>query len=279
MSQLTSDRRLSGSFENACRTAYFSWRRKISKSCLVPCLSPYRAETAQVIRVPLSAVDGLSLETVRGIVQEHLTGGVFKSIKDFYDRLDLKRGALEYLMKAGAFDRLESNRREAFFALQTLTNARPAGRRGLLGSDADAPFFPELTPDQLLTLDLQTKGASESGRHPMDAHRARLRNLGTVPLAELCHGQSAWTARLIVARQRLGSAKGHAFLVLEDRHHRLQLIITPNLWEEHLHLLRDASALIMCGKVRVNDRSMTLRAERLAGLSMVVRTEGYAYGN
>ena len=124
-----------------------------------------------------------------------------------------------------------------------------------------------------------TKGVSESGRHPMDAHRARLRDLGAVPLGALKHGQYAWTAGLIVARQRLGTARGFAFFVLEDRHHRLQLIISPKLWEENLHLLRDASALIVYGEVRVNGRSVMLRAERLAGLGMAVRTEGYAYGS
>ena len=239
----------------------------------------YRAETARVVRVPLSAVDGLSLETVRGIVQERLVTGPFKSTEDFYDRCALKRDALESLVKAGAFDALEKSRREAYFALQMLSNARPPGRRGLLSPGTDAPYFPELTPDELLMLDLQTKGISERGTHPMDAHRARLRDLGAVPLASLRHGQYAWTAGLIVARQKPGTAKGFAFFVLEDRHNRLQLIISPDLWEAHRHLLRDASALIVYGEVRVNGRSVTLRAERLAGLGMAVRTEGYAYGS
>ena len=239
----------------------------------------YRAETAQVVRVPLSVVDGLSLETVRGVVQERLVGGSFKNMEDFYDRCALKRDALESLVRAGAVDALSKNRRDAYFALQTLTNARPAGQRGLLSPVTDAPEFPELTPDELLTLDLQTKGVSEGGRHPMDAHRARLRDLGAVPLGALKHRQYAWTAGLIVARQKPGTAKGHAFFMLEDRMARVQLVISPKLWEEHLHLLRDASALIAYGEVRVNQRAVILRAERLAALGAAVRVEGYAYGS
>ncbi len=256
-----------------------NWGVTLAPLCVNRSGVSYRAETARVVRVPLSAVDGLSLETVRGVVQERLVGGSFNSTEDFYDRCALKHDALESLVKAGAFDALSNSRRDAYFALQTLTNARPAGRRGLLSPDTDAPHFPELTPDELLTLDLQTRGVSEGGRHPMDAHRARLRDLGAVPLTKLRHRQYAWTAGLIVARQRPGTAKGFAFFMLEDRHSRVQLVISPKLWEENLHLLRDASALIAYGEVRVNQRAVVLRAERLAALGVAVRVEGYAYGN
>ncbi|MDK2011996.1 MULTISPECIES: helix-hairpin-helix domain-containing protein [unclassified Deinococcus] len=47
----------------------------------------YRAETAQVVRVPLSAVDGVSLDTARSVVQERLTGGRFTGVENLYDRM------------------------------------------------------------------------------------------------------------------------------------------------------------------------------------------------
>lgn len=66
--------------------------------------------------------------------------------------------------------------------LHTVANARKPGMRGLLTPQTESPELSALTPNELLFLDLRTKGLSESGRHPLDAHRARLRDLGCVPL-------------------------------------------------------------------------------------------------
>ncbi len=89
---------------------------------------------------------------------------------------------------------------------------------------------PSFRQTNLLFLDLETKGISESGRHPLDAHRARLRDLGCVPLSGLRHGREAWTAGLVVTKQRPPTAKGFAFFVLEDASTRVQAIISPDLW-------------------------------------------------
>ena len=177
---------------------------------------------------------------------------------------------------AGAFDSLGLDRRSALFELETLRQARPVGRAGLLGPETQAPSFPPLSPDELLHLDLATTGLSPSGRHPLDAHRSRLRDLGCVALGSLRHGQSVWTAGLVVARQRPPTAAGFAFYVLEDGSHRVQAIISPDLWEAHRQLLRDASVLIVQGVAAVNGQSVTLRVERLCGLPAAIGLVGLA---
>ncbi|GGR17981.1 error-prone DNA polymerase [Deinococcus ruber] len=230
----------------------------------------FRAERERSVRVPLK-VDGLGEEAVRRIVQERLVRGRFQSVEDLYDRVAIQRGALETLVQAGAFDGLGVQRRGAFYTLTVLANARPPGQRALLTPTGESPFLPELSEDELLSLDLCTKGYSEAGRHPLDAHRARLRDLGCIPLSQLRHGQQLWTAGLVIAWQRPPTAKGFAFFVLEDRHTRVQLIISPDLWEAHRQLLRDASALIAFGEARTNGRAVTLKALRLAGLPIGTR--------
>ncbi|MPY68283.1 DNA polymerase III subunit alpha [Deinococcus sp. SDU3-2] len=228
----------------------------------------YRAETGKAVRVPLSAVKGVSVEATRSIVQERLSGGKFLSVEDFYDRVEVKRDALEALVRAGAFDRVDrlKNRREALYVLQTVAHARRAGTRALLGLQPGAPDLPDLPLDELAALDLQTKGVSETGRHPLDAHRARLRDVGCVPVGALRHGQEAWTAGLIAARQRPPTARGFAFYVLEDSSGRVQAVISPELWEAHRVLLRDARALIVQGEVTARGRAITLRVMRLSEL-------------
>jgi len=51
----------------------------------------------------------------------------------------------------------------------------------------------------------------------------------------------------VVARQKPPTAKGYAFLVLEDGPHRLQAVIPPEVWERHYALLRDGEALLLEG--------------------------------
>ncbi|MBB5234271.1 DNA polymerase III subunit alpha [Deinococcus budaensis] len=246
------------------------WGVDLLPACINRSGISYRAETAQVVRVPLTAVEGLSLDAARGIVQERLTGGKFLSVEDFYDRAEVKRDVLEALVKAGAFDRTDrlKNRREALYVLHTVAHARPPGTRGLLTPATAAPELPDLSPDEIMALDLQTKGISVTGRHPLDAHQARLRDVGCVPLATLRHGQEAWTAGLIVARQRPPTAKGFAFFVLEDGSGRVQAIISPDLWEAHRVLLRDARALIVQGEVTARGRAVTLKVRRLSELPL-----------
>ncbi|MFC4427256.1 DNA polymerase III subunit alpha [Deinococcus navajonensis] len=228
----------------------------------------YRAESRRSIRVPLTAVEGLSEAKVRELVQERLMGGKFRSLEDAYDRLDLPKDRLEALALAGAFEPLEPSRRRALFQLVALGQARPPGRRALLAPALQPPELPGMSGAQELTLDLLTKGLSESGRHPLDAHRARLRDLGCLPLGGLNHGQAVWAAGLIVARQRPPTARGFAFYVLEDSTGRVQAIISPDLWEAHRVLLRDARALIVQGEVTRTGQAVTVRVQRLSELPL-----------
>ncbi|WP_264778517.1 helix-hairpin-helix domain-containing protein [Deinococcus aetherius] len=246
------------------------WGVKLAPMCINRSGISYRAESAQVVRAPLTAVDGLSPDAARGIVQERLTGGKFVGVEDFYDRVDLSRDTLETLVKAGAFDVQgpRPNRLQVFYALQTVAHARKPGTRALLGPQVQAPDLPDLCADETLWLDLETKGVSESGRHPLDAHRTRLRDVGCKPPEALRHGEQAWTAGLIVARQKPPTAGGFAFYVLEDGASRAQAVISPDLWEAHRVLLRDAQALIVCGEATVRGRAVTLRVLRLSELPL-----------
>ena len=230
----------------------------------------YRGETAQVVRVPLTAVEGVSEDAARLIVQDRLVNGKFASVEDFYDRVELKKDALEALVKAGAFDSVDRqrNRREAYYVLHTVANARKPGTRSLLTPATAAPELAELSEVETLGLDLNFIGVSATGLHPLDPHRGRLRELGSQALAGLKHGASSWAAGVIVAKQRPPTAKGFAFYVLEDATGRVQAIISPDLWEAHRVLLRDARALIVQGQVTRQQRAVTVRVDRLAELPL-----------
>jgi len=228
----------------------------------------YRAESLTQVRIPLTAVDGISEETARQIVLERHLGGTFGSVEQAYDRLTLTHSQHESLAKAGGYG---EDRRGALFTLTTLANARPGGRQGLLAPVAAVPELDVLSPDELLHLDLGLTGVTASSRDLLDGHRAHLRDLGCVGLSTLRHGSSAWIAGSIVSRQKPPTARGFAFFILQDGSERVQVIISPDLWEAHRQLLRDAGALVVYGPVTVQGRAVTLKVERLLDLPLVGR--------
>ena len=55
--------------------------------------------------------------------------------------------------------------------------------------------------------------------------------------------------------------------MLQDGPERVQIIISPDLWELHRQLLRDAAALLVYGLVTRQGRAVTLKVERLRELT------------
>ena len=69
------------------------------------------------IRFALACVKGVGEANMNAIVEERNKNGVFKSISDFIHRVDIKqinRKQMEQLIKAGAFDTLETNRAKLY---------------------------------------------------------------------------------------------------------------------------------------------------------------------
>lgn len=256
------------------------WGVRLEPVCINRSGLNYRALSRDRVRIPLRQLEQVSDDLARRIVLERMQGGAYQSVEDFYDRVACPLPALESLVGARAFDRVDrsKNRREAYYVLHTVAHARPPGQRGLLSVFAPVPELPELGPDDGLLLDLKTAGVSASGRHPLDMHRAALRDLGVQTVASLQHGRRALTAGMIIARQRPPTARGFAFFVLEDATGRVQAIISPELWEAHRALLRDAAALVIQGEARRQGQSVSLRAEILSDLPLGTKVAGYSYG-
>ncbi|WP_350245454.1 DNA polymerase III subunit alpha [Deinococcus sonorensis] len=231
----------------------------------------YVAENLHTVRIGLGAIQGLGEAAARRIVRERELGGPYTSIQNAYDRLPLTSAQHMQIAQAGVYG--DHPRRKAVYLLGTLAQARPAGQRALLGPETAAPDLTALTTDELLQLDVQTTGLTAGVGDVLDPHRLHLRALGCTPLARLRHGDQVWTAGTIVARQRPPTARGFAFYVLQDGPERVQVIISPDLWEAHRQLLRDASMLLVYGQVTRQGRAVTLRADQLADIRVALPRE------
>jgi len=238
------------------------------------------ADGRKAVRPPLAAITGVSEDTARALLLQRLRFGPFRNLDDAYQRLALDRDTLEALVRAGAFDALQS-RREALFRAGALSHGQDPGQKALFAAVPDLPDLPPLSTAERFVWDYQTTRFSTLEMHPLDLVRDQLRELHTLPLGQarrLPRKASVRSAGLVVGRQRPGTAKGFAFFVLEDGPDRAQLIIPPDLWDEQRQLLRDASILIADATIEDTGHQLMLKARALYPLPTPIHIQGYHYG-
>ena len=241
------------------------WGVEFAKLCINRSSLTYqveRDEKGKAVRLPLTAVKGVSEKAAREIVLERLQRGAYADAQVLYGRTKLDRDTLESLARAGAFDALQT-RRDALYQLGALPNVQPTGETPLLSALPETPSLPNLSVKAQITWDYQTKAMSEWGVHPVDLVRQHLLSLGATPMARLPSCGVVTTAGLVVAKQKPPTAGGFAFYVLEDGPHRLQLVISPDLWEAQREVLRDAPLILATGGFEKRGRAWTLRAAAL----------------
>ena len=111
------------------------------------CNAKYRVQDGKIY-FGLTAVKGCGEDAIAEIERARNEGGAFKNIFDFYERVDSKivgRGAVEALIKCGAFDCFGAKRSQLMLALdkafksgQAAAEDRARGQRSLFGFDEPA---------------------------------------------------------------------------------------------------------------------------------------------
>src|SRR5437764_439102 len=202
--------------------------------CVVMSDVECRAE-ARGVRIGLGYVSGVAEEDVRRIVEER-ERRVFRSLADLASRCGAQRDSLERLAWAGACDALcGDDRRHALWELGVSVPAVavPGGTQLALPLEVgEAPPLREMTPWERLLADY---GATKVTlrEHPMELMRPDLPEeiLSSADLARMRHGSRVRVAGLVVARQRPATAHGITFMLLEDEHGPINLIVPPPVYE------------------------------------------------
>ena len=106
------------------------------------------------IRYALAAIKNVGEAAMEAMVDERRTNGPYRDVFDFAGRLDsrtVNKRALENLVRAGAFDRLDPNRRRLLESVETLlrhagaaASDRESNQMALFGDGAAAPSPPVL---------------------------------------------------------------------------------------------------------------------------------------
>jgi error-prone DNA polymerase len=161
--------------------------------------------------------------------------------------------ALERLAWSGALDSLaEGGRREALWRLGVAApGVRVAGGTQLaLPVEAEAPELAELSAWERMLADYGSTRITLK-EHPLELMRPGLgeRVLSSAALERTRSGSEVRVAGLVVARQRPATAKGITFMLLEDEHGTLNLIVPVPVYERCRLAVRAEPLVIADGKL------------------------------
>jgi error-prone DNA polymerase len=213
------------------------------------------------IRIGLGYVKGVHLVDIEELLRSRASMGRFRDLEDLAARAGVARAVLERLAWSGACDRLVTDvggahaRRTALWRLGIAKPARAATQVGTqLALDLGAPAAPALaglTGWESMVADYTTTGISVD-RHPLGLLRDRLAARGArsvADLAQIKHGSTIQIAGLVIARQRPGTANGVTFMLLEDEHGTVNLIVPPALYERHRLTIRSEPLVLAGGRL------------------------------
>jgi error-prone DNA polymerase len=204
------------------------------------------------VRVGLAYVKGVREREVKELVAARHKAGRFRRLSDLASRAGASSTSLEVLAWSGACDSLAGgDRRVALWQLGVVAPGRtvPGGVQLALPLDLPAPpRLRQLSGWESMLADYGTTGLTVNA-HPLALLRSRLpgesatsRDLDSVP-----HGSRVKTGGMVVARQRPGTANGIVFVLLEDEHGTINLIVPASVYERHRLTVRTEPLMLVEG--------------------------------
>jgi error-prone DNA polymerase len=242
------------------------------------------------IRVGLSYIKGIRIEDIERLVRSRGRDGPFRSLGGLAARGGVSRTTLSRLAWSGACDVLAGGdqyaRRSALWQLGIATPSIEMDTGQQLALELPSthpPALPALSEWDAMVADYSTSGISID-RHPIELLRGSLTATGARSIAELAttrHGAHVSVGGLVIARQRPGTANGITFLLLEDEHGTLNVIVPSKLYDANRAIVRTQPLVVVAGRlerhpdgggaVNLLAASITALAESPGGQGAAVR--------
>jgi error-prone DNA polymerase len=232
------------------------------------------------VRVGLDYVQGVGEDDAEAVVVERERNGPYTSIRDLAQRVALSRDELAALVESGACDCFGLARRELLWQLGLVPRAQTVPGSGgdekqlalPLEPTVETPELPQPTVWERMLADYRTTSLS-MGVHPLELMRPHLppRTLSSVELREQSHGARVQVAGMVVARQRPATANGVVFMLLEDEHAQLNLIVPPSVYDRYRAVVRGEPLLLARGRYEHADRNRNLLVSELVSLGPLAR--------
>jgi error-prone DNA polymerase len=228
------------------------------------------------VRVGLKYVQGLGEDDATAVAEAQ----PFTSIRDLAQRTPLSHDELRALVESGACDCFGVRRRELLWQLGLVP--RPTTVPGSGGEEkqlalpldptVDTPDLPAPTVWEQMLADYRTTSISV-GVHPLELLRPHLPagTLSTVELQERRNGATVAVAGMVVARQRPSTANGVVFMLLEDEHTQVNLIVPPQVYDRFRAIIRGEPLILAKGRYEHADRNRNVLVRELVSLGALAR--------
>ena len=217
------------------------------------------------VRYALAALKNVGAAAMESLVGERAQNGPFRDVGDLADRLGagvVNKRQMEHLIKAGALDSLNPNRRQLFESVDTIAKLaavaaddRSSNQVSLFGDDPAAagaalrlPDVPDWPLTDRLRHEFEAVGVYLSA-HPLDSYAKTLEKLKVVSYAQLMAqaGNPPAAAKLagtVIGRKERRNAKGNkfAFVQLSDSSGLYEVTVFSETLAESRDLLDAAAA-------------------------------------
>ncbi|MVP00907.1 DNA polymerase III subunit alpha [Paenibacillus lutrae] len=224
------------------------------------------------IRFGLAAIKNVGTNAIEAILKERRQKP-YESLLDFCRRVDLRvcnKRVIECLIQGGALDELPGHRSQLIAMLDDTVDAALKWRKErddlqlhLFGFveepnwEVEIPDVPPLTRTQQLEYERELLGLYISG-HPLDDHEDLLKELEADPLHYLqdyADHSEVIVAGMVVTSKTIVTKKGQpmAFMDLEDRIAKVEVVLFPEVWKKHAPLVQKGSVVLVKGKLQLQD--------------------------
>ncbi len=241
-----------------------------------------RIEGELTVRVGLGYVKGVRGEEMESLVAGRERSGDYAGIADLASRSGAGRDGLERLAWAGALDDLVgeeawipvagSGRREALWEAGGAGTGVRHGEDVQMALPLEPPRAPELEPLdewQRTIADYRSIGMTLN-EHPMGLMREDLDAgiLRSIDLEKAENGDTVTVAGMVVARQRPGTAKGIVFMLLEDEHGTVNLVVPKAVYERCRAAVRAAPLVRAVGRLERHEGTTNIVVSEVVELGI-----------
>lgn len=230
----------------------------------------------------LLAIKNIGSGLAERIIAERNLNGSFHGLQDFCERVggrELNKKALEYLIKAGAFDDLDLNRRQMLEYYETILADSGSSSRGMIEGQLNLieasdvrdmglriPKLPDYDPRRLLSMEKEAAGMYLTG-NPLDGYRYIAALMHTMSIGSIISDEAqirdGEQVKLLCTLQ---SVKKHTtkkndqmcFITAADESGEIEAVIFPDLYSVISSRLAVDKILLLTGKISVKDDSVTV---------------------
>lgn len=232
------------------------------------------------VRMGISYVTSVGTDEAEALVEEREANGPFAGVADLARRSQLSRDGLEALVKGGACDNFCRRRRDLLWELGLVFREQSVPGTGgeakqlplSLEPTTETPALRDLTRWERMLADYRHTGMSV-GAHPLALLRPHLPagTLSSAELQEQRHGRRVAVAGMTIARQRPSTAHGIVFMLLEDEHGQVNLIVPPPVYERHRATVRAEPLVLARGRYERVGENRNVLVSEIESLGLLAR--------